>query len=382
LHIPEHINFECSGCGNCCLEWPVPATAADVVRIETLASSAGFRRLNAGDQRFRGFTHTLEKRADGRCQYLSEENRCKLQLDHGAEAKPAMCRLFPHAFSVTPSGVYAYVSFASSAVLYNRGRALKEQEDVLEERFELYKQLFPDVRTDWTKLQILDGFPLAWSEFMELDEALVKLVSDFSQPTLVTLQACSALFLRKLPRGADPETMPPIEAPPEIVDQLILKHLGRAYLPPDLFADEQFDLDNHTLMTDIISAPNAVSLGEQSFDRLREVQLGELPSEIENLFQRFIYARVFAKLFLGPNLAHLSAVAGIHHLFFVIAIARLNLKLLILAGGEVTFETAAEVVRTIERRLSQMNFSPKSSAALEVLLSSPSRLPRVAALVR
>ena len=41
LHIPEGINFECSGCGNCCFSWPVPLTPADVRRIEEIKSWSG-----------------------------------------------------------------------------------------------------------------------------------------------------------------------------------------------------------------------------------------------------------------------------------------------------------------------------------------------------
>src|SRR5579862_2946333 len=116
LHIPEGINFECTGCGNCCLQWPVPVTAEDRERILQAGpgqESARFRRLNHQQPKLRAFTHTLEKRSDGKCEFLTESNRCSLHEKFGPEFKPGMCQLFPYTFNPTPSGVYASVSFAS-----------------------------------------------------------------------------------------------------------------------------------------------------------------------------------------------------------------------------------------------------------------------------
>src|SRR5271167_3054776 len=46
LIIPEGINFECTGCGNCCHQWPVPSTAEDRQRIIDLAHQLEIRRIS------------------------------------------------------------------------------------------------------------------------------------------------------------------------------------------------------------------------------------------------------------------------------------------------------------------------------------------------
>jgi len=379
LHIPDHIRFECSGCGNCCLEWPVPATTEDVARIESLTTDAPFRALKSGDQKFRGFSHTLEKREDGRCHFLTENNRCRLHEEHGCDAKPAMCRLFPHAFSFTPSGIYVYVSFASSGVLSNHGRLLNEQRELLEQRLKLYEQLFPTTRPDWSKLQLLDGHALPWDDFLRIDKQLLDV---FDSPefdsTEHRLLECSRVIAACLPPGADPESMPPVEASPATIDHIILKHLFNAYLPADVFSHSEFDIDARALMTDIVQPKPE----QMDFEKLQQVTLGRLDEDTEQLIHRFAYARLFAKLYLGPNFAYLSLLSGIHHFYFVVALIRLRIKQLQLDGHKVDFLEAAEVVRTIERRLSQMNFSPQSSAVMEVLFSSPARPTRLQALIR
>jgi Fe-S-cluster containining protein len=355
------------------------------VELQSLIGSAsGFRPLKAGDRRFHGFTHTLEKRSDGRCRFLTEENRCSLHDQHGATAKPAMCQLFPHSFSVTPGGVFAYVSFASSAVLSNSGQLLVDQEEMLQRRYEQYSSLFRESYADWSKLQLIDGLPLPWEQFERIEAKMLAVFdeqsSNDSPSAIDKLLICSRIVVEHLPDEVDPEQLPPLEAPPHIVDRIILKHLTDTYLPEQVFEEREFDLDARALMTDIVQAPPVVSTSDQRLAYPKD--LGALPDDVEDLFNRFAYARLFAKLYLGPNLAHLSLVAGLHHLILVLCLLRQRLKETAAAGGQVDFTTAAEVLRTLERRLCQMNYSSQSSAVMEVLLSSPVRVKRVAQLVR
>lgn len=402
LHIPKRIRFQCSGCGNCCLQWPVPLTEQDVDRIRGLVddqqpevlvaseveselrkilgkpSGPGFRTLNPGDQRFRGFSHTLEKREDGRCRFLQEDNRCFLHVQFGADSKPSMCSLFPHAFSETPSGVYAYLSFASSAVLFNHGMLLTDQEDLLAQKYRLYRQLFPRVSPDWSKLQILDGHPLVWQSYTQIETLLIEaLENPAATNVLDKLEQLSRIVVDHLPKDADCEKLPPMEARPQVVDQILLKHLYAAYMPNNVFEEDDFDIDTRSLMTDIVQAPQSVSLCDVSMAELCKCELPSLDDNCQDLFNRFVYARVFAKLYLGPSLGHFSMLAGIHHLFYIIAIAHLHLKRLKLQGATIDLLAAAETIRTIERRLTQMNYSQQTSAILEVLMSSPSRLARI-----
>ncbi len=402
LHIPKGIRFQCSGCGNCCLRWPVPLTQQDADTLRSLTgdtphstvqisalerelrdklgkpSGPGFRSLHPGDERFRGFSYTLEKRADGLCRFLTADNRCSIQQEHGAEYKPSMCRLFPHAFSETPSGIFAYVSFASSAVLFNQGMLLADQADLLAEKYQLYRHLFPRINPDWTQLQILDGHPLSWDAYLAIEERLLSVFEgQQSKDIFEKLAHLSRIVLAELPARADAEKLPDMDTPAHIVDQILLKYLYAAYLPEDVFAEESFDLDIQALMSDIVQAPHTVSLAGTPLSRLSALPLGSLDESSQDLLSRFIYCRLFAKLYFGPSLGHFSLLAGIHHLFYIASVACLHLKRLKLAGQTADFLALAETVRTIERRLSQMSYSSKTSAVLEVLLSSPSRLERV-----
>lgn len=393
LHIPSGIHFECTGCGNCCLNWPVPLTSADVGRLKTLSNdSSSFKPLHSGDLRYRGFSHTLEKRSDGKCALLTEDNRCSLHSQYGESAKPAMCQLFPYAFTETPSGVFTYASFASTGVLYNSGRPLADQEPMLEEKFALYKQLFPEVKTDWSNAQLLDGYALPWDEYLSIESNLLRVLSNNNDTAAMDkLSECSDIAIAALPPSVSAEVTPPMPVSAEILDQLLLRHLSILYLPDNVFGESQFDLDARQLMSEIAGAPERVSLPngfntEDSFADLTGVTMDassfkptETAAFVEELLQRFIYARVFAKLYFGAGYAHLSLISGIHHLFFLVALVRLRVKQIIISRPEqkITFEDVAEILRTVERRLTQLNLSKQSCMMLEVLLSSPARLIRV-----
>lgn len=381
LNIPAGIRFDCSGCGNCCMGWPVPLTPDDVVRL----NDGMARPLRTKDRRLQSFTHSLEKRSDGRCAHLTDLNRCGIHEELGPAAKPAMCQLFPYSFTETPDGLYAYVSFASSAVLMNSGQPLTEQKDVLLQKWDEFQRLFPERNRNWSALQLLDGLPLSWNEYLLMEDRLLNIVADRSQPHVSIekkLSACSAFLIQALPGKANPEQFPAVEARPRIVDQLILKHLFALYLPSNVFSDANLDFNARSLMSEIVQAPNVVSVpdgtDQMKFQQLIECKLGRFSDDIEDLLTRFVYCRIFAKMYFGPCYGHLSLISGIHHLAFVITLIRLAAKQMKLRKVSVDLVNVAEILRTIERRMTQVDLSAEACAAMEVLFTSPSRLQRIA----
>lgn len=81
-------------------------------------------------------------------------------------------------------------------------------------------------------------------------------------------------------------------------------------------------------------------------------------------------------------MGYLSLLAGLHHLLVLMVLLKVRLKLQLAAGEAVTFDYAAELLRTAERRLTQLSFPRESAAVLEVMLTSPSRVERLVGLLR
>ncbi len=86
-------NFACRGCGSCC-RWPGEVRVDDG-EIRDIAASLGvpeaefIARHTAVTRDRRGLT--LLETPDGSCQFLTPDNRCRIQ-----DAKPRQCREFPH----------------------------------------------------------------------------------------------------------------------------------------------------------------------------------------------------------------------------------------------------------------------------------------------
>ena len=141
LIAPKGIRFSCSECANCCLRWPVPITKQDFQKISgyskdlKLDQQSLFRVLDIKDDKLQVFSHSLEKKEDGNCEFLLDDNRCQLHEKFGFDAKPSMCQLFPYTFTGTPDGVFCSVSFASSAVLFNQGELLEQSMESLQNNF-------------------------------------------------------------------------------------------------------------------------------------------------------------------------------------------------------------------------------------------------------
>ena len=414
LHIPEGINFECSGCGNCCLIWPVPASDSDYERIVALVGQGDvgnqpvarhFRKMQSASaaDKLSHFSYTLEKQADGRCAFLTEDDRCRLHTEFGAEAKPGMCQLFPYTFTDAPDGYYASVSFASTAVLFNAGRALSDQEDFLRTRLALFKRLFPQLSLDWSKIELYDGSPLRWPQYLAIEEKLRRHFRPLApgaggqeksgQPQAQIsrlLLSASRDLLAILPGHVDLERTALVETTPEKVDWLLIRHLHDFYFPEDVLAARDHSFGAHALMQQLVRPPDCqpVFIGEHQFSwpQICQGPLPAMPPDCEELLARFVYARLFSKLYFGPGLAHLSVIAGFHHLGLLLALLRIKLKLLYrqrcgdspeTRNWPFAFSEFAELLRALERRLTSARYSREASSILQVLLESPARFERI-----
>ena len=225
-----------------------------------------------------------------------------------------------------------------------------------------------------------------YESFSELNSKLLLLIEDDTRDEThpanlhIKLEKVCAEVISNIGSKVSLEREPKLEAKPEIVDQLFLKNLDALYFPEKIFQEENYDFKAKALLSEIISAPNAVSLGDgKSAVPFAELQQAWKPTkEIEDPVDRFLYVKLFAKMYFGPGFHHLSLLSGLNHLRTLSILLRLKFKqYLVQTGQEIDYETAMEYVRSLERRLTQLDISRESQAVLEVILSSPSRQERL-----
>lgn len=395
LHIPEGINFDCTGCGNCCFEWPVPITREDFSRINSYAEQRDldakklFRVLNVDDDKLKVFSHSLEKRGDGLCEFLTEDKRCQLHNDLGAEGKPAMCRLFPYTFTQTPSGTYASVSFASTGVLLNSGTPLSQQTEFMLQTYELFSKMFPSLDLDWSESQLVDGQKISWTDYQSIEKPILERLAKTGESRVERWLFEEAERFRKSVTGSIRlDNVAGLTTNPKIIDQVLVRNLLLTYFPENVYESSSCDLDAQSVAREFLDEPRRVALkyrgSEYSFQDIVGVRLGSMTEQCFDLMRRFVYLRMFSKLFFGPGFNYLSVVAGIHHLSVLVCLLRIRLKLEMLrTKPNADFDSFAimiEDARLLERRLTVAYFSKETIAMLEILLLSPQRIERLISL--
>jgi Fe-S-cluster containining protein len=396
LHLPEGINYECTGCGKCCGGWSVPMTAPDYERIsakdwaEHLPKFAGktlFREMKGYEKEGTPYTHAIKEGEDGHCPFLVD-NLCYIHSQYGSEAKPSICQLFPYCFNETPSGVYATVSFVSMGVVHNSGKALLEQRDYLEKKFAEFRRLYPDHHPNWTKLELTGGKPITWDEYLSIEDVLLGFLKDQSMTFEQRLLKGMAYLVARAAGRDMPQT---VELPENVqlknLDKHLLVALHRIYFPVQQLSKGEGDFS---------ALRFAYQLGFQgffpglriylpghsyTFEELRQMPWVDNDPDTENLLYRYFYSRIFAKLYFGAGFGQLSLIAGYNHLVQAYALLKLQAKAFAKSRGveKVSYVDVVAAVRQLEKRLGETAVGGYAAALFELLMFSYGRAQRVLA---
>lgn len=122
--------WSCHSCGNCCRSLVIHLSAADRARIDEQSwpergQVAAYVRAGRG--------WVLNKRADGACVFLDEDNKCQIHAKYGAAAKPLACRLYPFSVRPTAAGWQASLRFDCPSMAASEGDPIGNRSAALAE---------------------------------------------------------------------------------------------------------------------------------------------------------------------------------------------------------------------------------------------------------
>lgn len=386
IHIPEGINYSCTGCGKCCGEWSVPLTEADYERISEMDWSSKeeyrgkklFSPLSLHEKEGLPFTHVIVATEDGYCPFL-KDHLCVIHAEHGMEAKPQTCQLFPYTFTQTPTGAYATVSMVSLAAMYNVGTPLNEQQDYLRQKLIEYEKVMSAHAPDWSHIQLVGGQKLDWDTYLEYEKELLSCLKDKSLTLDERLLKGSDFLISKLNKPQPPTSCKP--APMKKLDRHLLSALHKIYLPHK--PPKRFEAHFNPLRfvyQNIFEQP-VIRLKPRSFDieELQAVQWPNDDAEIQDMLYRYFYQRIFGKFYFGGGFAQISLITGYHHLILVYALIKLHAKAIAFEreATKASLDDVAETIRLLEKYLGQTHISGYAAAAYELLMFSPQRIRRV-----
>lgn len=115
--------WSCHSCGDCCKTLVGHLTDAERARLD----EQGWTRelgVSAYVRIPRGWA--LNKRADGACVFLTDDNRCRIHAKFGEESKPLACRIFPFSVRRVSNGWQASLRFDCPSVTSAVGAPLDQ----------------------------------------------------------------------------------------------------------------------------------------------------------------------------------------------------------------------------------------------------------------
>lgn len=201
--LPILERWDCHGCGVCCLGVIVRLEGAELQKIRRQGwdKHPDFRGINVLERdgwlkrRYR-----LAHRSDGRCVFLTAEGRCRIHQEHGASAKPLLCRMYP--LQLVPLEGFAYLTLRRNcpSAAADRGRKLEEHLGEARRLAEEGRMLSGVHRPP----PISRGHRGSWQETLRVAEVLERLMLDARYPPVRRLahglQFCKLLDACRLGR--------------------------------------------------------------------------------------------------------------------------------------------------------------------------------------
>lgn len=401
LVIPEGINYECTGCGKCCSGWSVPLTKDDYERIsaidwasknEKFEGESLFRELKGFEKANSPYTHAIKHGDDGFCPFLVN-NLCYIHSTYESKTKPSICQLFPYNFNETPSGFLSTVSFVSVGAVKNAGRPLTDQREYLESKLTEFKRLYPNHHPNWSKIELAKEVPISWEQYIELEEKMLAVLNQRQKPIKLRLAEMSLLIVEKylsvkggsLPSGKNVIELTSRTHPIKKADLVLLQEFYRLYFPESPISRSNMNFSAWRFALATLSYN--LGLGSGLTLRLPGAAVSykealSIPLKLdilEDILYRFVYQRIFGKMYFGAGYGQLSIMVGFHHLVVAVVLAELQARASALNRGFKDVQEADMVItmRTLEKRLGDSALDGYAAAVLEYQLQSHGRCLRI-----
>ncbi|MEQ1829470.1 MAG: YkgJ family cysteine cluster protein [Pirellula sp.] len=125
--LPNNEKWDCHQCGVCCRGSVIPLSDEDLARLRSQHWDKHPDYQNIRTVVRMGWSRRtrLAHRRDGSCVFLTENGQCRIHSEHGMEAKPNICRVFP--LQLVPGNKQAALTVrrACPSAALDRGQAIQ-----------------------------------------------------------------------------------------------------------------------------------------------------------------------------------------------------------------------------------------------------------------
>ncbi len=378
----EGQRWSCHSCGLCCRTLVGHVTDEERRRLD---EQRWAEELGVAPYVKVGRGWALNKRADGACVFLDDQNRCIIHLKLGEAQKPLACRVFP--FSVRPvRGAWqASLRFDCPSVAESKGQALSSHRGWLGK---LVEQLEHGERTGEENVQLQRGVRATPDELAALMSRLSRWLGRSEQPLVTRLigaaRLTETLYGAKLRKVRGPRFA-------ELLDLLIDALPNECATPPEaptprqraMLRQNAFAHSEHVSLAERRSGfiarwskrgrqldsarrflqgsglvPNLPGFDAAvTFECVEAVgPAGQRCEEIENLIRRYLTARIEGHSVYGEGYYGWSVIAGLGALWLSICAAGWLARYHAAAARRtsITFEDFAAALGIVDRAASRL----------------------------
>ncbi len=179
--LPVVEKWDCHCCGLCCHGNTIILDEDDLAKLRSQRwqQHPDFRNVKTVvRESLLGGRHVLAKRADGACVFLNQEGRCRIHELHGADAKPAICQMFPLQIVALDRTVWLTTRRSCPAAAADHGRPLVEHAAPLK-RSGLAAHFTPSPKPPPA---IAGRARRSWHDFLAAADVLARLTTDERLP--------------------------------------------------------------------------------------------------------------------------------------------------------------------------------------------------------
>jgi Fe-S-cluster containining protein len=136
--LDNEIRYECGSCAECCRQpWLEAIEPEKLAAIQSFDWAAKYPQLAGREPVSQALLDgrrvpVVSKKDNGECLFLDDDNLCIIHKELGYEAKPQICRRFPHYSASMPDADRISANFGCPSVQSGQGPSMEEKrEDIL-----------------------------------------------------------------------------------------------------------------------------------------------------------------------------------------------------------------------------------------------------------
>ncbi len=338
--------WSCHSCGNCCRTLVVHLFDEDRRKIDEQDwgdSLSGKPYVRAANE------WALNKRPDGSCVFLDDDNRCMIHAKYGEDAKPIACRMFPFSVREVPHKWQVSIRFDCPSVVKSNGDPLQPRQQALDR---IVSSL--DRRSTCTHgAKLVRGIEATQKEENWITDALVRWLtrSNLSHSRRLlgaarvthTLQSSSFKKIRgtrlaelldllfdALPAECERTPLPPTDKQCGMLRQLAFahaEHVSLAEIRANWFSKMRKRFSQLAMARRFLRGKGLVpsqphETGETSFSDVERVTIkGDLIEFSEELLQRYLISRLKSDSVFGGGYYGWPVFKGLGALWLSVAVA-------------------------------------------------------------